>query len=226
MGKLGFFDQSYHIPLIIRAPDGSAGGGGALRGVKGVRGVRVGALTESIDVMPTILEFMGQAPPLQCDGSSLLPFVLRRTLQPPHVSLKRDLDKMAPPPPGWRSGVHYEFDYGEYSGGRLQLPPPTTSAFARRHPLGRQEATQAVEALGLTIIAVYRTAHFKLVHFSEPSFPPLLFDMVTDPGETRNLAASPEHMGTLTSLVQQLLSLRMRRSGGRDLSERTMGASL
>ena len=64
IGKLGFFDESYAVPLIIRNPDEAADAG---------RGVRIDAFTESIDLMPTLLDWLGAATPAQCDGASLLP---------------------------------------------------------------------------------------------------------------------------------------------------------
>ncbi len=54
-GKSGFFDQSYHIPMIVRMPDGTTQG-------------RVAAFTEHVDVMPTMLEWLGVDVPRQCDG--------------------------------------------------------------------------------------------------------------------------------------------------------------
>jgi arylsulfatase A-like enzyme len=61
-GKAGFFEQSYHIPLIVRAPGGA-------------RGLRVDAFTEHVDLTPTMLDWLGIESPRQCDGHSLLPFL-------------------------------------------------------------------------------------------------------------------------------------------------------
>ncbi|WP_193181946.1 alkaline phosphatase family protein [Nisaea sediminum] len=61
-GKLGYFEGSYHIPLIVRAPGGP-------------RGSRVRKFTESIDIAPTLAEWSGIDIPLQYDGRSLLPFL-------------------------------------------------------------------------------------------------------------------------------------------------------
>jgi len=61
-GKLGYFEGSYHIPLIVRAPDGP-------------RGSRVRKFTESIDIAPTLAEWSGIDIPLQYDGRSLMPFL-------------------------------------------------------------------------------------------------------------------------------------------------------
>jgi len=58
-GKAGFFDQSYHVPFILRVP-----------GVPG--GQRVTRFTEHVDVLPTFLEWLELPLPRQCDGRSLL----------------------------------------------------------------------------------------------------------------------------------------------------------
>ena len=84
LGKIGYFDESYRIPLVIRDPRAAA---------NGTRGMIVENFTETIDTMPTILEWLGLPIPRQCDGQSLLPFT----------------EKGAPS--DWRTEVHYEFDF-------------------------------------------------------------------------------------------------------------------
>jgi arylsulfatase A-like enzyme len=59
--KLGWFDEAYHVPLIVRGPDVRAG-------------VLVDAFTEHVDVLPTICELIGADVPLQCDGRALTPW--------------------------------------------------------------------------------------------------------------------------------------------------------
>ncbi len=66
LGKLGWFDQSYHLPLIIRDPDG-------------VRGRVVDAPTEAVDVLPTILDWFGAPVPRACDGVTLRPWLAGAT---------------------------------------------------------------------------------------------------------------------------------------------------
>jgi len=80
-GKAGFFDQSYHIPMIVRLPNGAKKG-------------RVAAFTEHVDVMPTLLEWVDVDSPRQCDGHSLLPFL-------------RGEDA----PRDWRTEAHWEYDF-------------------------------------------------------------------------------------------------------------------
>ncbi len=82
LGKGGFYDQSYHIPLVIRAP-----------GSGKVRGRRVDAFTEAVDIAPTLLALIGATTPPHLDGMSLVPF----------------LD--GGQPRQWRDCAHYEFDF-------------------------------------------------------------------------------------------------------------------
>jgi arylsulfatase A-like enzyme len=64
--KLGWFDQSYHVPLIVRGP-----------GVAGGRTVE--AFTEHVDVLPTICSLLDSEVPLQCDGRALTPWLRGET---------------------------------------------------------------------------------------------------------------------------------------------------
>ncbi|TIT05872.1 MAG: phosphonate monoester hydrolase, partial [Mesorhizobium sp.] len=64
LGKGGFFDGSYHIPLIIRDPRlGHAAGGS------------VDCFSEAVDILPTLLDLLGEDPPPHLDGRSLKPFL-------------------------------------------------------------------------------------------------------------------------------------------------------
>jgi arylsulfatase A-like enzyme len=82
-GKSGFFEPIFHVPLVIRDPQTPAH----------VRGGSVEAFTESVDIMPTILQWLGAAVPRTCDGRSLLPWCGGETA------------------PSWRREAHFEFDF-------------------------------------------------------------------------------------------------------------------
>ena len=84
--KLGFFDESYHVPLIVRVP-------GAAHDA--ARGTVVAEPTEHVDVLPTLCDLLGVDVPLQCDGRSLTPFLT------------------GTPPLRWRDAVHWEYDFRE-----------------------------------------------------------------------------------------------------------------
>jgi arylsulfatase A-like enzyme len=82
--KLGWFDQSFHVPCIVRDPRSAA---------DGTRGSVIDRFTENVDLMPTVLEWLGLDAPLQCDGSSLLGFA------------------SGAEPPSWRGAAHWEWDF-------------------------------------------------------------------------------------------------------------------
>jgi arylsulfatase A-like enzyme len=85
IGKCGYFDASYRIPLIVRDPRRSADAG---------RGQVVRRFTENVDIMPTMLEAIGAETPQQCDGRSLSPFLEGKVA-----------------PETWRTEAHWEFDF-------------------------------------------------------------------------------------------------------------------
>jgi arylsulfatase A-like enzyme len=91
LGKLGYFDQSYHIPLIIFDPRQAA---------DNTRGQMLDGFTENIDIMPTLLNWAGVEPPTQCDGKSLLDGIHNGAL-----------------PAGWRTEAHWEFDFRDIPNG-------------------------------------------------------------------------------------------------------------
>jgi arylsulfatase A-like enzyme len=82
MSKLGYFEESYKVPGIVRAP-----------GLAGAHGSVVEAFTENIDFFPTICEALGAEIPAQCDGLPLTSFLEGR------------------PPPWWRAAAAWEFDW-------------------------------------------------------------------------------------------------------------------
>ncbi len=91
LGKGGFFDGSYHIPLIVRDPRHGKTGGTC-----------VDHFTEAVDILPTLLDLLGEAPPPHLDGASLKPFM------------------EAKQPRGWRDAAHWEFDFRSIGDGRAE----------------------------------------------------------------------------------------------------------
>lgn len=82
LGKVGYHDESFRVPLVVKDPLAPQGAG------------RIeDAFTESVDVLPTILEWLGGQPPRACDGHSLLPLLRGER------------------PAGWRDHLFYEYDF-------------------------------------------------------------------------------------------------------------------
>lgn len=90
LGKGGYFDGSYHIPLVIRDP------GAALRGAV------VDNFTSATDVFPTLCERFGITSANGIDGRSLAPF-----LDGTRVS-------------GWRDAAFWEFDFRDIADGEAE----------------------------------------------------------------------------------------------------------
>jgi arylsulfatase A-like enzyme len=87
-GKGGFFDGSYHIPLVIRDPMNRGG-----------RGRVVDQFTSAADVFPTLAELFGIDARNSLDGASLLPFLRGEE------------------PAGWRDAAFWEFDFRDVETG-------------------------------------------------------------------------------------------------------------
>ncbi|MDE0759228.1 MAG: sulfatase-like hydrolase/transferase [Pseudomonadales bacterium] len=91
LGKMGYFDQSYYILLIIRDPDSRADIS---------RNSHCEEFTENINIMPTMLAWLGLEIPAQCDDRSLLALLHHKEKQP-----------------DWRKRAHWEFDFRDVTGG-------------------------------------------------------------------------------------------------------------
>ena len=83
-GKFTVYDAAYKTPLIIRMPGNAARAGSVVR-----------EITESIDLTPTILDWVGQETPNAMDGASLLPLLHGET------------------PADWRDYSFSELDFGD-----------------------------------------------------------------------------------------------------------------
>jgi arylsulfatase A-like enzyme len=93
MHKLGWFDQTFHVPLIVRDPRSR---------FDATRGRVVNVFTEHVDVLPTVAELLDAEVPLQCDGRPLTPWLEGGS------------------PADWRAEVHSEFDFRDPDGGMFE----------------------------------------------------------------------------------------------------------
>ena len=80
------------VPLIIRAPDMSPENKGRI----------VDVFTESVDIAPTILEWLGLEAPAEMNGLSLMPWLRGET------------------PAAWRDYAFWEFDFRTLGGGGIE----------------------------------------------------------------------------------------------------------
>ena len=105
-GKKTIYDPAFRVPLLIRDPRR-----------RKTAGKVVEAFTESVDIAPTILDWIGSVLPVAFDGRSLLPLLEGKT------------------PERWRDTVFMELDFGE---------PGTPTVVERRFGLGLREANAAI----------------------------------------------------------------------------------
>ncbi|MDX8467249.1 alkaline phosphatase family protein [Mesorhizobium sp. VK23B] len=91
LGKGGFFDASYHIPLIIRDP-----------GRRAAAGASIDRFTEAVDIFPTLLDLIGAAPEAHLDGRSLAPWLDGKE------------------PADWQDAAHWEFDFRSVADGEAE----------------------------------------------------------------------------------------------------------
>lgn len=91
LGKGGFFDGSYHIPLVVRDPRR-----------QDAHGHVVDHFTEAVDILPTLLEVMGIGAGAHLDGRSLAPFLDRAD------------------PADWRDAAHWEHDFRSVETGKAE----------------------------------------------------------------------------------------------------------
>lgn len=89
-GKGGFFDGSYHVPLVLRDPHA------------GRAGKSVEHFTSAADIFPTLCERLGVQAKNGLDGASLLPFV-----QGDEVT-------------EWRDAAFWEFDFRDIANGAAE----------------------------------------------------------------------------------------------------------
>lgn len=82
-GKEGYLPSAFHVPLMIRDPN-----------YRQTRGQAVTQPTESVDVVPTLLELAGLRPPDSMNGRSLIGFL------------------QGTPPGDWRDSTYSEVDFG------------------------------------------------------------------------------------------------------------------
>ncbi|MCU1355708.1 MAG: sulfatase [Acidimicrobiales bacterium] len=89
--KLGWWDESYHVPLIVVDPRPEA---------DATRGTVVDHVTESVDLMPTLCTWVGAEIPIAVDGRELQPF-LHPTAPDGELAVPDD----------WRTEAHFQWDF-------------------------------------------------------------------------------------------------------------------
>jgi arylsulfatase A-like enzyme len=210
MGKMGFYDQSYHIPLVIRDPfrlnSNSAGG---------VETSCVEAMfTESVDIFPTVMKWLGLNIPAQCDGASLLPLLGAELLVVPVTEVatgaaeggaaavaEEAARSGALQRSRWRTSAHWEVNYSAWG-----QPKVTDCGFQW---LGQSIGVTSPEECYFCVV---RTKEYKLVYFAG-GLPSLLFHLAEDKDELHDVSGSSKHQTVLLRMMRELHDWRIRYGG-------------
>lgn len=193
-----FFNEVVHIPLVIYHPD-----------LQSQAGTRRQALTQTIDLMPTILDLFGAPCPAEARGHSLLPILAKDTPVrqaalygqfggSTNVTDGRFTYLRYPPPGGNEPMFHYTlmpmhmrsfFEQIELDGATLRPP---------------FDFTRGLQVLKVPVVA---DAAANMAR----RYPPLdahtvLYDLAQDPGQRQPLDAPAEEarlIGLMTELMRQ-----------------------
>ena len=170
-GKMSVYDAATHVPLIIRDPRRPS-----------CNGSQFDAFTESVDVSPTILDWLAGEVPVAMNGASLLPWLEGNA------------------PPGWRDYAYTEMEFGD----------PECHTRCPREWFGHTHCQREL-GLGLreANFAIIQEDRYRFAHFNG-GLPPLLFDMQSSDGEFRNLADDQDYASEVLRLTRKLLDHRMR----------------
>ncbi len=117
--KLGFFEQSYHVPCIVRDPRRPVAHGSVVE-----------SFTENVDLLPTLCEALGVPVPLQCDGLPLTPWLEGRQ------------------PEWWRQAAHWEWDWRHVLLRHGSFAWPWNRELERQHLAVRRDERSAYVQFG------------------------------------------------------------------------------
>jgi arylsulfatase A-like enzyme len=169
-----FGDEGTHVPLVIYDP-------------RVAKGFREGRIARDVDIAPTLYELAGVAPPKDLDGRSLAPALRGGDLDPRLAYAETELWFTEEIP-----GLEAE----------LRMPYPGIMALTELDGRHNAEIVMRREMSPITRMARHRMVRderWKLVYVpTRKGVKYMLFDTVSDPGETHDLAASmPEEVKRL-----------------------------
>jgi iduronate 2-sulfatase len=183
-GKATNYEVGTRVPLIIRAP-GLAGNGRA-----------TAAIVESLDIYPTLCALAGLPAPQAIEGESLVPVLKDPRTHGKNYALSEF------PSPALREWAARPLSPSMRQTLFGPLIERVEATLAREHGARYDRKTFEDQVKGYSIRAD-RHRCTVWIDRRQPDGEPLaveLYDHAVDPGETRNLAAQPEHRATVARL--------------------------
>jgi len=178
LAKCVMFEEATRVPLLIKLPGQS-------------QGRRVGGVTSQVDLVPTLLDLMGQEIPPELQGKSLRDAAEgQRTLADEEIFIE------------W-NGLNNGF--GDVLG-QASVPAPMRDLASE---------AEAIEAIGDPVRTIVCADGWKLN--VSPRGEHELYDLNSDPAETVNLAGRAEHSERVAELTEKIQRWQQRtgdRAGG------------
>ena len=191
-GKMTPYELGLHVPLIVRAPGGA-------------RDVQSDALTCEVDLLPTILDYLGTAPPQPVDGISLRPLIENKPGAKGHEHVFADVSGRIP-------GSTRGMEERSVLDGRWHLivrskldEPRLVGADSWQFELWRNRSYRETIR-----VKEQFPEQFRILAEMDPAKlggrPPAfeLYDLESDRDEMHNLAADPAHRTELERLFTAL----------------------
>lgn len=191
-GKMTPYDLALRVNIIIRAPDGKAG-------------QISDALVSTMDLMPTILDYVGAPLPQPVNGISLRPLIEGKADAKGHdlifaeVTGQNQMNKS-----GMEERSVYDGRYHLIFRDHLDLKR-AINADSREWEKWHNRTYRETIGVKDRFPEAYRVLKEMEPHLFGITLPQCeLYDLKTDPDEMKNLAASPEHHDIRQRLLERL----------------------
>ncbi len=165
LAKCVQFEEAVRVPLLVKTPGQS-------------RGLGMQSPVSQIDLVPTLLDYMGQACPPELQGQTLRPVLEREGRPETEVVIE------------WQGNNN---GFGDRIGS-VQL---------RDSMLEVADEGELVEAMRDPVRTVVTPSGWKFTWSTRGEHE--LYDLSSDPGETRNLAGCAKHRGIMSELSGRIL---------------------
>jgi N-sulfoglucosamine sulfohydrolase len=191
-GKMTPYDLALRVNIIIRAPGGKAG-------------QLSDALVSEIDLMPTLLDYVGVAPPQSVHGISLRPLIEGKPNAKGHDAIFAEVSGQKPVnKPGMEERSVYDGRYHLIFRDHLNLTR-SINADSREWETWHNRTYNETVRMKSQFPVAYRILTEMEPHRFNITLPQCeLYDLKNDPDEMHDLAASPEHVDVKRRLLQRL----------------------
>jgi N-sulfoglucosamine sulfohydrolase len=194
-GKMSLYDLGLHTPLLIRAPGAQTS-------------TRTNALVSSVDLLPTILDYIGVSPPPGLHGKSLRPLMEGKPGARGARAVFAEISHLGPlPNNGMQERSVFDGRYRLiYREGPARAWRQVNADLKDPKPWGNRSYNETLRRKEEFPVAfrVLQEMDPQSFGITLPQFE--LYDTQSDPDELTNLAEEPQHQAHRTRLTELLRS--------------------